>query len=855
MRLLEVLSQMVWAMEPTVMNQMIGVIKRRALGEQVDAESIAAIVAARDAAHAGVSASQLSASDRGYALDSNSGIAVLPISGVIMKRASMVNGASQPRGTSVEKLRTAFRAAMADKAVSGIMLHVDSPGGSVDGLYDLAREIMAARGTKPIHAIGDGLMASAAYFLASSADKVHATTDTLLPSIGTMVAIADTSQAYESQGVKIHLITSGGIKGAGTDGVPVPQAYLDRWQSIVNQHTAEFKGHVQLARGMTTEQINVAADGGVVKGHAAVGMKIADEIMTVEEAMAGLASAIEAKTHTRAASVSLTGSNVSASDDSQGDGDMRFKRNGGALGVLVAAAAAATLAVEVASPIGAVGRKQDPLRDPDNPSSGGGGGGGAPVAEPKQDDPKPDALALERARNAAIYARAEAFKDTPGVDALVRGAVKDGTSAEAFSTQLLDLVAKSKTPQAAIDYAVNGSGWDAEKKVIENAMIGRMLITAGVSMESGKPERDARVARALGFDSPELARKAISEASRSNVNGSLHRASLRCLAMGRLGRGGVRVDENHESYVMGVVNHSTSDLPNLLQNVTNKVLQGKVAMTETTWQNVCAIGNAADFKSRKNVRTSYAPQLKKLVNGLKPEEKTMSDKSESLGLGTSAMRISFDRQTIINDDLGGIASTLSTIGMSCALAPEVEFINILTSNSSAGPTMNDGNTFFHSSRGNIGSSAALAYASWKAAVDIFLKTKDIAADVTYLQIFPKLLYVPTSQWATARELTSNNKYPVTGETNTNRDNIVKQRFPMTDIFSRYLENVSATRWYLFADPNDGMPAFIMSFLNGSQAPIVNNISDGSILGLTQEVVFDYQCDGANPEAAVTNAGT
>src|SRR3990172_3897242 len=94
-------------------------------------------------------------------------VAVIPLRGVIAHRMDALDEASG--GTSVVRFAQMFRAALADAAVGSILLDVDSPGGTVPGVQEMATEMLQAggKGTKRIVAIANSLMASAAYWLAS----------------------------------------------------------------------------------------------------------------------------------------------------------------------------------------------------------------------------------------------------------------------------------------------------------------------------------------------------------------------------------------------------------------------------------------------------------------------------------------------------------------------------------------------------------------------------------------------------------------------------------------------------------------------------------------------------------------
>jgi ClpP class serine protease len=97
------------------------------------------------------------------------GIAVLPVFGIPGQRVNLPLQMSG--GTSTELLSRDVQQLLADDDVASIVLLVDSPGGSCHGTGELATKLRAARGTKPIVACVSSLCASAAYWIASQADR------------------------------------------------------------------------------------------------------------------------------------------------------------------------------------------------------------------------------------------------------------------------------------------------------------------------------------------------------------------------------------------------------------------------------------------------------------------------------------------------------------------------------------------------------------------------------------------------------------------------------------------------------------------------------------------------------------
>jgi ClpP class serine protease len=96
---------------------------------------------------------------RSYYIAGN--VAVVPIGGTLVKSSGGIMAASGL--TSYATIAEGLRGALADAGASQILLHIDSPGGEVDGLLAIADQIFEARSQKPITALVDGLAASAAY--------------------------------------------------------------------------------------------------------------------------------------------------------------------------------------------------------------------------------------------------------------------------------------------------------------------------------------------------------------------------------------------------------------------------------------------------------------------------------------------------------------------------------------------------------------------------------------------------------------------------------------------------------------------------------------------------------------------
>jgi signal peptide peptidase SppA len=212
-------------------------------------------------------------------------IAVVRILGPMMK------GQSWWGGTSTIQTRRDLRAATADPSVSGILLAIDSPGGTVAGTADLAADVKAARRKKPVFAHIDDMAASAAYWIASQADQVWANQPTAdVGNIGTVGTVIDESRALEAKGVKVHVIATGPLKRVGM-GTPISDEQLAYLQAIVDENQSHFDAAVRAGRGLMAEHMKEVRSGAIYTATRAKELKLIDGIRPMEQTLAALAAA------------------------------------------------------------------------------------------------------------------------------------------------------------------------------------------------------------------------------------------------------------------------------------------------------------------------------------------------------------------------------------------------------------------------------------------------------------------------------------------------------------------------------------------------------------------------------------
>jgi signal peptide peptidase SppA len=217
------------------------------------------------------------------AVKSQDKIVIIPIRGVLDKRPFFSDE------TGLIDVKRNVRAAAQDEAVKGILLSIDSPGGSVDGLGEAADEIFMARQIKPVFAYVDGMAASAAYWLASQATMIFSGPHHRVGSIGVYTVLVDDSKWAEDMGAKFHLVTTGEHKGVGTRGQEITDAQLEHLQDIVNTYYGFFLEAIERGRSMSREQLLPLADGRIFIGQQGVDNGLVDGIQSFEKTLTDLA--------------------------------------------------------------------------------------------------------------------------------------------------------------------------------------------------------------------------------------------------------------------------------------------------------------------------------------------------------------------------------------------------------------------------------------------------------------------------------------------------------------------------------------------------------------------------------------
>ncbi len=212
------------------------------------------------------------------------GIAVIPIQGVLTKKDSWISAMSGC--SSYERIGHYIQDAVNDAAVRAILLQVDSPGGETTGCLELSDAIYSLRGAKPIWAIADDFAFSAAYALASAADRIFVTRMGAVGSVGVVVLHVEDSKFNDEHGFKYTYIFAGDKKVDANPHEPLSERAGKDIQSEVDRQYEQFVATVARNRGVDPEQI-IATQAGIAWGEGATPL-LADEVGAFDDAMNAL---------------------------------------------------------------------------------------------------------------------------------------------------------------------------------------------------------------------------------------------------------------------------------------------------------------------------------------------------------------------------------------------------------------------------------------------------------------------------------------------------------------------------------------------------------------------------------------
>ena len=246
------------------------------------------------------------------------GVAIIEVIGPISRYGSFFT--DMCGGATVDVLARDFNAALIDPSVRCILFKVDSPGGSVTGINEFAQMVFEARGKKQIVCYADGLIASAAYWIASACDEIVMDATALAGSIG---VISRVSNPDAERSRDVTFISS---QSPNKNAKPTTTAGAAQIQQIVDDLAQVFVEAVARNRDVSVDMVvNDFGAGALLVGQRAIEAGLVDRLGSFEQVVSELASGKPMKRKPKMAQA--------ASAEAEGENDMKFSELLAKLGI------------------------------------------------------------------------------------------------------------------------------------------------------------------------------------------------------------------------------------------------------------------------------------------------------------------------------------------------------------------------------------------------------------------------------------------------------------------------------------------------------------------------------------------
>jgi hypothetical protein len=377
----------------------------------------------------------------------------------------------------------------------------------------------------------------------------------------------------------------------------------------------------------------------------------------------------------------------------------------------------------------------------------------------------------------------------------------------------------------------------------------RLLAELGKGVEPARPTMavslvaDGRDKFVAGAQAALLARAGLADRDSGNeYNGqSLVDLAAKSLALAGVSTRGMTKDGIARK-VLAV--HTSSDFPNLLSSTAGKVLRDVYGAATISWNRWCAVGSVSDFKVHPRIQLGSFSSLATIPEGGEYTYGTIGEQYENAQAQTKGKAISFTRQMLVNDDLGGFNRRAMLMGDAAARTVNEDVYASLTSASGLGPTSSDGGTLINATavttaggHANYTSSGtALSVASLGVGrLSMATKKGGNLGTGTTLNIQAAVLLVPVGKEDTARTLIASETDPASS--NSRVPNIYRNRFEV--VADPYLDGVYANAWYLIAAANGPASPMEVVFLDGNQTPFIDDEVDFDSDALKFKVRLDY----------------
>jgi protease IV len=172
--------------------------------------------------------------------------------------------------------------------VAGVVIAINSPGGSTTGAEELYRGIRGLAAKKPLVAFVDGTAASGGYIAALAADRIVARETSLVGSVGVLFQYPELTGLLNNLGVKVEAVKSSPLKAEPSGFNPTSPEARAALQQVVDDTFQWFRSLVAERRRLSPEELAPVADGRIFNGRQALALKMVDQLGAERDAVAHL---------------------------------------------------------------------------------------------------------------------------------------------------------------------------------------------------------------------------------------------------------------------------------------------------------------------------------------------------------------------------------------------------------------------------------------------------------------------------------------------------------------------------------------------------------------------------------------
>lgn len=206
---------------------------------------------------------------------------------VVYAIGDITSGEGDDQTIGSDRIAAAIRSARLDKGVKAIVLRVNSPGGSALASDIIWREVLLAKGEKPVVVSMGNLAASGGYYIAAAADSIFAAPNTLTGSIGVFGMIPNFEGFFKNKtGITFDQVTTGKYADLLNTNRPMTADEEAIVQQMINRIYEDFVKVVADGRGLSTDSVHAMAQGRVYTGAQALEIGLVDKLGDLEDAIA-----------------------------------------------------------------------------------------------------------------------------------------------------------------------------------------------------------------------------------------------------------------------------------------------------------------------------------------------------------------------------------------------------------------------------------------------------------------------------------------------------------------------------------------------------------------------------------------